>query len=536
MARAHDLLTALATLFPWVAVATAQEVGPALSIDVTADRHPISPAIYGMADPDPALARELCLPVVRWGGDSTTRYNWRLDSTNAGDDWFFMAGGHPHAAPSATPDAVVASARAFGGRALLTVPIIDYLSSATNWDCSYPVSIFGPQQKVNPYVHPTLNGVRTDAGNGRTPDGKPIVLTRQQIVRVNTLNSPAMQQAWVRHLVGTFGPASAGGVAVYELDNEPGGWNNTHRDVHPDPTGHDELVGRSLRYAAAIKAVDPTAKVIGPGDFVMHYQSDGKPGDGAQEHGGLGQGDYYLRRFAADAAAHGGRRLLDDFDEHYYPLDQDGQTPDTIIECTRSLWDRTYVEKNWYGKWHGAKAVLPSLRKWADAAYPGTKVSVSEYGWGNPKGLPDAIAEADVLGIFARERVDLACLWGPPRAADVMANSFRIYRDCDGRGSCFGDTYVRSGSGDPSRVSVYAALRSADGALTVVAINKTDGGLASHVALAHFHAAATAAAYRFSADRPTAVAAAPEQPVTPSGFDATLPAKSVTIYVVGVRP
>jgi hypothetical protein len=33
--------------------------------------------IYGMNFPDEALADELRLPVARWGGNSTTRYNWR---------------------------------------------------------------------------------------------------------------------------------------------------------------------------------------------------------------------------------------------------------------------------------------------------------------------------------------------------------------------------------------------------------------------------------------------------------------------------
>jgi hypothetical protein len=39
-------------------------------------------------------------------------------------------------------------------------------------DCSFPVSIFGEQQKVNPYVHPTVNGKKTDAGNAKTPEGQ----------------------------------------------------------------------------------------------------------------------------------------------------------------------------------------------------------------------------------------------------------------------------------------------------------------------------------------------------------------------------
>ena len=220
---------------------------------------------------------------------------------------------------------------------LLTVPIINYVNKAAAWDCSFPVSIFGKQQKVNPYVRPTIDGRQTDAGNGRTPDGKPIVLTKEQILRVNVPNTPELQRAWVKHLVEKFGATAKDGVAIYELDNEPGGWNNTHRDIHPGETGHDELVSRSIAYAAAIKSVDPGALVLGPGNFVMHYQSDGKPGDGKKEHDNLGQGDYYLRQMHAYEQKHG-NRLLDYFDEHYYPTDQEGQDDDTILEATRSLW------------------------------------------------------------------------------------------------------------------------------------------------------------------------------------------------------
>ena len=47
----------------------AQTANPILSVDVKADRHPISPDIYGMNHYglDPALAKELQIPLERWG-------------------------------------------------------------------------------------------------------------------------------------------------------------------------------------------------------------------------------------------------------------------------------------------------------------------------------------------------------------------------------------------------------------------------------------------------------------------------------------
>lgn len=535
MMATRRILIALVFLASFVAgsvAALAQEAGPALKVDASADRHPIDPDIYGMAYADPALAKEIALPLERWGGDSTTRYNWKTDSTNAGDDWYFTAGDKENPTPSAGPDKMVTDAKTWGGRGMLTIPIIDYINKATAFDCSFPVSIFGPQQKVNPYVHPMVNGKQTDAGNGRTADGKFLPpLTKEQILRLHMPNTPAFQGEWVKHLVEKFGPTDKGGVAIYELDNEPGGWSNTHRDIHPGQTGHDELTSRSLLYGAAVKAADPTALVLGPGDFLMHYQPDGIPGDGKAEHGGLGQGTYYLQQMAAYEKKNG-KRLLDYFDEHYYPTKQDGENDETRLESTRSLWDPTYKEKNWIGQWQGAIELLPKFHRWVDESYPGTKIGISEYGWGDMKGIVGALAEADVLGIFARERLDLACMFGPPKAAEAGANAFRIYRNYDGQGGQFGDTYVQSSSADQGKISVYAAQRTKDKTLTLVIINKATADLTSQVSLAGFQPAASAKVVRYSAANLAALVPQPDQPVKPDGFSAIFPARSMTLVAI----
>ena len=104
---------------------------------------------------------------------------------------------------------------------------------------------------MNPYY---TSPTGSQCGNGLTPAGKAI--TDTDITRNNVRNSPAFEAAWVRYLVKKFGNAAHGGVAVYQMDNEPSGWGNTHRDVHPAPTGWDELVGLTESYAAAVKAAD----------------------------------------------------------------------------------------------------------------------------------------------------------------------------------------------------------------------------------------------------------------------------------------
>src|SRR5271154_1605446 len=72
----------------------AQTGAPTLSVDAGAARNPISPDIYGIANYglDATFAQEIKVGNIRWGGDGTTRYNWMVDSSNSGFDWYFIGG------------------------------------------------------------------------------------------------------------------------------------------------------------------------------------------------------------------------------------------------------------------------------------------------------------------------------------------------------------------------------------------------------------------------------------------------------------
>jgi len=59
------------------------------------------------------------------------------------------------------------------------------------------------------------------------------------------------------------GAATASGVKIYALDNEPDLWSSTHPRIHPNPIGAQELITRSTALAKAVKAVDPAAQVFG---------------------------------------------------------------------------------------------------------------------------------------------------------------------------------------------------------------------------------------------------------------------------------
>lgn len=578
------------------AARAAASAGPVLSVDAGTGRHPISPDIYGMNSyaVDPVFAKELRVPVQRWGGDGTTRYNWLTDSSNAGGDWYFMGGngqGSPAAGKSA--DDFVSTNLAAGSKSLLTMPVIGWVNRTSAWNCSYPESYYPDQQSYNPYVHPVHTNPEgtpvvdaqgtpeTDnCGNGipNTPtpvpgtpaptwsptplppltDRYPLMNNVQEVPALTPIGTPVAPAPtlagtpvpmadWVQHLTGKFGDAAHGGVGIYEMDNEPSGWGNTHRDIHPGAPGWDELIHDTIPYARMIKAVDPTAQIDGPGDFgVPAYTGMGKSGDDSAAHGGVEQAAYYLAQMrAAQAADPSHVRLLDYFDEHYYPSGDDliqgclalcpagsAALQALRLQSTRSLWDPNYRENNWIGKWVWPIRLIPRMHDWVSANYPGTKLAISEYNFGGVESINGALAEADVLGIFGREGLDLATMWGPPSSAQPGAYAFRMFRSYDGSGGQYGDTWVQSSSADQGQLSVYGAQRSGDGALTLMVINKTGGDLTSALSLAGFTGAAAAQVYTYSGANLGAIVRQPDQAVGASGFSASYPADSITLIVL----
>ncbi|MEP7087510.1 MAG: glycoside hydrolase family 44 protein, partial [Gemmatimonadota bacterium] len=394
---------------------------PLLAIDATADHHSISQYIYGVSTfgLDAAYLTDLGIAVTRWGGDGITRYNWQVDQSNAGFDWYFMAGGGVTTpTPGAQVDAIVTRDKSAGAATFVSVPIIQWIDKVSVWDCSYPVSEFGAQQSVNPYVHPTVRGAVTNCGNGLHTDGSQIFLADSDIARIHVANTENMQKAWVNHLTGKFGASGSGGVRFYALDNEPGGWANTHRDVHPVAPNYQEITSRSKTYAAAIKSADPSSWVAGPEDFGWAVYV-GNP----SLNGGLYNAVYYLQQMKAYEQTNG-VRILDYFTEHWYPsppgvidFSQDPGTADVQaarLRSTRTFWDSTYREENWIGTYYPPVQLIPTFHKWVNENYPGTKIGITEYNWGGQKSINGALAQADLFGIFGREALDIATLWGPP--------------------------------------------------------------------------------------------------------------------------
>ena len=86
--------------------------------------------------------------------------------------------------------------------------------------------------------------------------------------------------------------------------------------------------------------------------------------------------------------------------------------------------------------------------------YPGIRTAITEYNWGGLEDINGALAHADVLGIFGRQGLDLATMWGPPDADQPGSFAFRVYRNYDGMGGSFGETSVKAESEDSDKISV----------------------------------------------------------------------------------
>ena len=232
-------------------------------------------------------------------------------------------------------------------------------------------------------------------------------------------------------------------------------------------------------------------------------------------HGGVPFVEWYLQQMRNFEAQHS-RRLLDYLDVHFYPpgtaLAAAGDTATQAwrLRSTRLLWDASYSEESWIAE---PVFLIPRMRVWVEANYPGTGTAVTEYNWGALDSINGALAQADVLGIFGRETLDLATLWAPPAAGDPGAFAFRMYRNADGAGHGFGESGVLATSTDEGRLSVYAAIRAWDGALTVMAINKTAGALTSPVTIETFAAASAAHVFSYGASNQRRWCRLPTQPV-----------------------
>lgn len=438
-------------------------------VDAATVLYPIHPEIYGMAFADAALIKELGISLNRWGGNTTTRYNWQLDVNNKGNDWYYentaaQGSGQYGTASYLTSEIVFAnSTLQAGATTLMTISTIGYTPKdrveTHPFTCGYPKTRFPNQQSFDRWD--------PNCGNGHDTSGNPLPASSSDPTLTSKAAGPDDTTARVKNLLAHADWGTR--MHFYSLDNEINLWSKTHRDVHGADTTYAEVWDVTQRYAPAIRQADPKAYIMGYGTWsAIDVLEAGTKGESATM--GAPLLDWYLGKLADYEKAHG-TRLIDCIDLHFYPQ-QDAGTESAVLNSPRSLWDPNYRDESYlqYSFDNGNVRLLGRVNDWINARYPGTGICLSEYNF-----FPDSplavVVQADVFGVLARENVRLAAWWTAPARNSPAYWAFRMYKNYDGNGAAFGDQLLSAGSTNSS-VNIYAARRTSDKAITIMLVNR----------------------------------------------------------------
>jgi hypothetical protein len=450
-------------------------------VDVSKNNHAISPYIYCQSawgnpssDDLAKLAQNNSLGLIRVGGNRFSAYNWENNASNAGSDYQFQNDSFLSSStvPGAAVDVALAAADTGSVATLVTGQLGDYVAADK-----------------------TADGDVTTKADYLTTRFKKNVLSKN-----GSLSNPpdtTDDSVYQDEFLGWIQSSHAKARVLIALDNEPDLWGSTHKEIWPTAPTYDELIKRDTAYGKMARKQFASAEILGYASFGWYGW---RTFSGAYKNGDFL--NYYLDQMkAADSSA--GARLIDYLDVHWYPeargVASDVNTRITAggtsaaevtarVQAPRSLWDSSYVETSWISDnlkteepdSKGAINLIPRLKKQIADHYSGTKLAFAEWNYGGDAHISGGIATADVLGIFGRDSVDLACNWYANPDFIFRDGAYQVFRNYDSKGSKFGDTNVSATATDPALSSIYAATdKSNSQRLTMVVINKDT---APHVA------------------------------------------------------
>ncbi len=521
-------------------VGTAYPVTVTFTVDPTQNNNSISSYIYGSNFTIPGVTN----PLYRQGGNRLSAYNWETNWSNGGSDWYYENDtnmGNKAEGPAWAVTNFYNQNKAVGADSLATLPLVGYVSANGEPSVQVPAADFM-----------TAPGLTDPNGNFF-----PTILAKpgapaSYSVPPATIGPVVYTDEMVNYVVQKIGSSTSGGIKFWDLDNEPGVWPGTHKEVHNYPVSYIEVLSKGITAATQTKAIDPGAQILGPvayawGDFMS---LGGAPDQNASyatpyKNGWTPWLNYYLAMMN-QASVSQGVRLLDYLDLHVYSegtdaagnrinnndVSQDAAT--TRMQLPREMWDPTYTENNWISCCvpnYGPMTLIPRLQATINQYYPGTKISFSEYSYGGNADISGGIAEADFLGILGKYPNMMACLWAGG-TEPYLTCAFNFYLNYDGSGSKFGTTSVLANSSNVPEATVYAAKNSAKpNLLNVIILNKDySNNTTASVTFSNLSGAISSIrAFRF--DSTSSVIS----PSTAPGFTAntltdTLPFRSATLY------
>ncbi len=514
-----------------------------ITVNAQSNRNAISSMIYGVAFATSNQLQDLNFTMNRSGGNEESTYNWEINAHGKGADWYFESYPDDSATPGESADSVVADSKAAGAQALITIPMMSWgpkLGANRAMLASYSIAKYGPQTGYDPY--------HTDSGNG-------VSVTNATLITWNDPNdsyTPVdtnFQKGYVQHLTNNWGVSTNGGVGYYIMDNEHSIWFSTHQDIHPVGPTMQEILGKIEAYASMVKSVDPQALVLGPEEWGWSgYFYSGYDQQWSGQHNDYNTADYpdrttnggwdympWLLNQLYQHQTNTGQRLLDYFTLHCYP--QEGSVSATNSDpatellrnsSTRQFWDTNYVDPSWI---NAVIMLIPRMKNWVATNYPGTKIGITEYNWGAEPSISGATAQADILGIFGREGLDLATRWTTPATNTPTYLAMKLYRNYDGNKSTFGSTSILTVVPNPDELSAFGAVRTSDGAMTLMVINKDLYNASPITAdITNFDAAGTA--QRWQLTSANVINQLVNISLTNGVLSDTLPAQSITLFVL----
>lgn len=434
-----------------------------VNVDAGSKGYPISPYIYGHAFASAKDMTALRIPSNRWGGNAETAYNPFKNVTNAGNDWFFE-NRNDDGAPNFLRQAKSKNVKSF-----FSAPALDWVSKDST-SCSFPKSKFPNQESFDPY-----NGV---CGNGKNGG----VELKADPTTAYESWTPARLQSWLATLPG-LGLAPTFIAADNEMDIAA----STHRDMHPEKATYAELLRRVQQTSDALRAIPglSATKFAAPSSCCWYFYWNSDAGDGDRlAHGGTDFIVWFLQQMKAFSQLKGNRRL-DYLDIHYYPngvfnSDSSAATRAQRLRMTRTLWDPSFKDEGWIGRdgqWSTRQPnpnfiyLIPRFRSLIAQNYPGTMLAINEWNFGAESDISGGLAVVDVLGIFAREKLDMAHYWTSPSEGSAAWLGFWVVR---GGVVPFGNVYAPVSfplvKPDWNFAGVYAARGS--GKLTLLIVNK----------------------------------------------------------------
>jgi mannan endo-1,4-beta-mannosidase len=193
-----------------------------------------------------------------------------------------------------------------------------------------------------------------------------------------------------------------------------------------------------------------------------------------------------------------GKRLLDVLDIHWYSeatadhrinvvAAQTDKDRMARMQAPRSLWDSTYAENSWISKWQTPKLpvtnfsdptpgpimLLPHIFASIGKYFPGTKLSITEYNYGEANHVTGGIATADYLGIIGRDGVYASSFWQLDEKPTYASSAFRLFRNFDGKNSRFASAATAATASDRENASIYSSINSGGDEVHLIVLNKS---------------------------------------------------------------